>query len=63
MDVEERLSFNLMSSGIKRGLALMIYPTKTEFAPVSDSDDHIIGVRSKVPRVHSLRNSSQRRLN
>ena len=38
MDVEERLSFNPMSSGIKRALALMIYPTKPEFAQVSDSD-------------------------
>ena len=28
MDVEERLSFNPMSSGIKRALALMNYPTK-----------------------------------
>ena len=44
MDVEERLSFNPMSSGFKRALALMIYPTKTGFPPVSDSDDHIIGV-------------------
>ena len=42
MDVEERLSFNPMSSGFKRALALMIYPTKTEL------------LQSRTPMITSL---------